>query len=95
MKEYNESEAVEAMCAVLPPESRDNDSVCEVLDLIYDYYEENGELDIDDGDGETDVDAVVEYILMYFRKNAPEVHFTPAQIADMVRAEIDYEDSLL
>lgn len=95
MKEYNENEAVEAMSAVLPEASRDTDSVCEVLDLIYDYYEENGELDIDDGEEETDVGAIVEYILKYFRKNAPEVNFTPAQLADMVRAEIEYESSLL
>ena len=95
MKEYNENEAIEAMCAVLPEECRDEDSACEVLDLIFDYYEENGELDIDNDDDDTDIDAVVAYILKYLKKNAPAVHFTAEQLAAMVKAEIEYEDSLL
>ena len=95
MKEYNETEAIELMCAVLPQESRDEDAVCEVLDLIYDYYEENGELDLDcDGD-DTDVAEMVAYIERYLKKNAPAVQFTTGQIADMVAAEIEYEDSLV
>ncbi|MCM1067249.1 MAG: hypothetical protein NC418_06730 [Muribaculaceae bacterium] len=96
MKEYNENEAVERMCAVLPEQLRDVDAVCEVLDLIYDFYEENGDLDIDiDDDSEVDVDAVVAFIEKCFRKNAPAVGFGTADIAAMVRAEIAYEESLI
>ena len=96
MKEYNENEAVELMAAVLPEESRDTDSVCEVLDLIYDYYDENGDLEIDcDDDDDSDVEAIVAYILKYFKKNAPAVSFTADQLAAMVREEIEYEESLL
>lgn len=98
MKEYNENEAVALMAAVLPEELRDNDSICEVLDLIYDYYDENGELDLDlnddDDDEQSDVDAIVAYIEKYFRKNAPSTRFSTEQIADMVKAEIEYENSL-
>ena len=47
MKEYNETEAVALMAATLPENFRDTDAICEVLDLIYDYYDENGDLDID------------------------------------------------
>lgn len=96
MKEYNETEALARMCAVLPAECRDEDSVCEVLDLIYDYYEENGELDLDcDSDDDTDVADMVAYIARYFKKNAPAVAFTDEQIAAMIAAEIEYEDSLI
>ncbi len=96
MKEYNENEAVALMAAVLPEDMRDNDSICEVLDLIYDYYDENGDLDIDiEDDDDEDIEDMVEFIVKYFKKNAPAVNFTPAQIAAMVKAEIEYEESLI
>ncbi len=95
MKEYNETEAIELMCAAIPEEYRDNDSVCEVLDLIYDYYEDNGDLDIDAGDDDADVEEIVAYVVRYFKKNAPSIHFSAEQIEAMVRAEIAYEESLL
>ena len=97
MKEYNEADAVQQMAAVLPEDIRDNDSVCEVLDLIYDYYDEHGDLDIDmeDGDDEADVDEIVAFIQKYFRKNAPAVQFSDEQLKAMVKAEIEYEESLI
>ena len=97
MKEYNENEAIELMAATLPEDLRDSDSICEVLDLIYDYYDDNGDLDIDmdDDDSDDDIEAMVDFIVKYFKKNAPAISFTPAQIAAMVKAEIEYEESLI
>lgn len=85
------------MMAALPEEVRDTDSVCEVLDLIYDYYDDNGDLEIDpedDDDGE-DIAEMVDYISRMLYKNPPAVAFTEAEIAAMVKAEIEYEISLL
>ena len=69
MKEYNETEAIALMSAVLPEELRDDDAVCEVLDLIYDYYEDNGDLDLDlEGDDEADINGMTAYISRFLRK---------------------------
>ena len=96
MKEFDENEAVELMAKALAPERRNDNAVCEVLDLIYDYYDENGDLDVDfDGDEEPDTEAMVAYIGRYLRKNSPEVAFTDEEIAAIVKAEIAYEESLL
>lgn len=94
MIDYDENEAVRLMGEAIPADCRDTDSICEVLDLIYDYYDDNGDLDInlDDDDDEPDVSAIVEYIEKYFRKNSPVMIFTTEQIAAMVKAEIDYEE---
>lgn len=97
MKDYNEEDAIKMMEAQLPEALRDSDAVSEVLDLIYDYYDENGDLEIDcDGDDEeANIDEMAEYIHNYLRKNPPAVHFSMENIASMVRAEIMYEQSLL
>lgn len=95
MIEYDENEAVRRMGEAIAPASSDTDSICEVLDLIYDYYDDNGDLDInldDDDDADADVAEIVDYIERYFRKNAPEATFTTEQLTAMVKAEIDYED---
>ncbi|MCH5220874.1 MAG: hypothetical protein J1F05_00880 [Muribaculaceae bacterium] len=97
MKEYDETEAVRLMGESIPAECRDTDSICEVLDLIYDYYDENGDLDIDidEEDADVDITEIVMYIEKSFRKNAPTVLFTTEQITAMVKAEIAYEESLV
>lgn len=97
MKEYDEIEAVNLMMAALPESVRDTDSVCEVLDLIYDYYDDNGdlEIDLDDDDDNEDIAEMVDYIARMMAKNPPAMAFTDAEIAAMVKAEIEYENSLL
>ncbi len=96
MKEYNETEAVALMAATLPENLRDTDAICEVLDLIYDYYDENGDLDIDaDEYADEDIEEMTGYIMGYFSKNAPSTAFTAEQVSAMIRAEIQYEESLI
>ena len=97
MKDYNEEDAIKMMAAQLPEALRDNDAFSEVLDLIYDYYDENGDLEIDsdEDEGQENVDEMANYICNYLRKNPPAVKFSTEEIAAMVRAEIMYEQSLL
>lgn len=97
MKEYDETEAIELMAQAVPENVRDNDSICEVLDLIYDYYDENGdlEIDFDDDDTQDDVADIVEFIQKAFAKNPAAVEFSTQDIAAMVNAEIKYENSLI
>lgn len=90
------------MAAAIGEDRRNNDAVCEVLDLIFDYYEETGEFDIDfsdddfDGD-ETGVDtaAMTDFIFKYLKKHPAEVNFTKDEILAMVEAEQAYEETLI
>ena len=96
MKEYDENEAIGLMAATLPAELRDNDAVCEVLDLIYDYYDENGDLEIDfEDDSESDFEEIADYVEKYLKKNTVSVVFTREQLVAMITAEIEYEESLV
>lgn len=86
------------MSATLDAGRRDDDAVCEILDLIFDYYEENGLLDIDfdsDDDEDADTGAMVAYIMKYLAKHPAAVPFTAAEIEAMVKAEAAYEESLI
>ena len=99
MKEFDENEAIKAMAAAVSEELRSEDALLEVLDLIYDYYDENGDLEIDisdddDEDSAPDIKAMVSFISRHVRKNSAAKDFTRADIEAAVRAEINYELSL-
>lgn len=95
MKEYDEDEAIAMMGKALGADAPSEEDIYQVLDLIFDYYDENGELDIDaDADEDTDIDEMVSYIARYLKGKSSTV-LSPAQIKALVLAEIAYEDSLL
>lgn len=95
MKEYDEDEAIAMMGKALGADAPSEENIYQVLDLIFDYYDENGELDIDaDADEDTDIDEMVSYIARYLKGKSSTV-LSPAQIKALVLAEIAYEDSLL
>ena len=95
MKDYDE--AIAAMLAVLRPDRRDEDAVYEILDLIYDYYEDNGDLDItlDDDEAETDIEAMVAAIAKQLRRRPASTNFDNDEIKAMIEAETAYQESLL
>lgn len=97
MKDYDETEAIAAMLAVLRPDRRDEDAVYEILDLIYDYYEDNGALDItlDDDEAETDIEAMVAAIAKQLRRHPASTNFDNDEIKAMIEAETAYQESLL
>lgn len=98
MQEFDEDKAIAAMSAMLDPGRRDADAVCEVLDIIFDYYEENGLLDIDlddESDDEPETEAIVAYASRHLAKRPAAIDFTDEELAAMVRAEVAYEESLL
>lgn len=99
MQEYDDNKAVKLMCAALEPSRRNEDAVFEVLDLIFDYYEDNGYLDLDfdeddDSDDATDLEGMVAFISKTLAKNPAAVRFSDDEIAAMVKAETAYEESL-
>ena len=98
--EYDEIKAVEFINAVLVENNRsayDEDEVLNVIDMIWDYYEENGLLDLDlaDDDEDEDIEAdLVDYINRMLKKDK-DAKVDPAGVPLMVKAEIDYEDSII
>ena len=87
------------MNAALDADRRNEDAVYEVLDLIFDYYEDNGDLEIDFDDEDisddgTDIAGMVKYISKILAKRPASVNFTNAEIEAIVKAEIAYEESL-
>lgn len=95
MKEYDEDEAIAVMKNALGPAAPADEDIYQVLDLIFDYYDENGELDIDaDADDETDIDDMTDFIAGYL-KGKSKTSLTREQIKTLILAEIEYEDSLI
>ena len=95
MKEYDEDEAIALMKNALGPAEPADEDIYQVLDLIFDYYDENGELDIDaDADDETDIDDMTDFIAGYL-KGKSKSSLTREQIKTLILAEIEYEDSLI
>lgn len=98
--EYDEIKAVEYINNVLKNNNRpqyDEDEVLNVIDMIWDYYEENGLLDVDlaDDDDDEDIeDDLIDYVSRMLKKDK-EAEVDQIDVPLMVRAEIEYEDSII
>ncbi len=93
MKLYDENEAIDFICKEIQDLCQlDKDTILDILDLLYDFYDENGCLDIDfdddNGDEEEDIDAAISYI-------SKHVDIDMDTIRKVVSAEMLYQDSLL
>jgi hypothetical protein len=73
------------------------DEVMNVVDMIWDFYEENGLLDVDADDDAEDDDIepdMIDYVTRMLKKDKG-AKIDPVDVPLMVRAEVDYEDSVL
>lgn len=96
MKEYDENKAVEFINSRLNGKEYPADELLNVIDMIWDYYESNGMLEIDDEDDEPDEDLagqLVDYVKKMLQRDA-EANVDAADVPAIVKAELDYEDSL-
>ncbi|MCM1293256.1 MAG: hypothetical protein NC230_06745 [Bacteroides sp.] len=102
MKEFEESEAIAAMRVALPEDLRNtysDDELFNLLDIVWDYYEQNGLLDVDLNDDDDDDDDqmfvdLCDYARRMIRKDR-KATLDPELIEQLVAAEIEYENSLL
>lgn len=99
MKEFNEKEAVKAMREVLSLEASQrcsDDELLNIIDIIWDWYEDNGLLDIDAeaDDDEVNVEALSAHVRRMLAKDRlSPVH--PDEVEPLVAAELRYEQSLI
>lgn len=96
---YDEERAIEFIRKTLPAqvnEKYDNDEILYVIDIIWDYYENNGYLSL--SSEVTDEETVDEKKLTdYVKKEIAsdkEILMDPADIDLIVRGELQYEESL-
>lgn len=101
MEIYDENKAVEYINNALKEKGSHaypDDEILNVIDMIWDYYEENGLLEIDD-DFEADDDEDIsrelcDYITRMLKKDR-HAQIKAEDIPVIVEAEIAYEDSVL
>ncbi len=99
--EFDENEAIQYMRSCVPEELSakypDDDELFNLIDLIYDYYEANGMLDVDladdDDDDELDIDDLLTYIARMLRKDRA-AKLVADDAEPFVRAYLSYEDTL-
>lgn len=100
MKEYEEKEVIDLIRKELPDSTRteySDDDLLNIVDMIWDYYEINGLLDVDAGiDEEEDIDIVSELIDYAKRmlKKDKACQVRPEHLENIIRAELAYEDIL-
>lgn len=96
--EYDEIKAIAFMRSRLSEEKAhkyDDDELLNVIDMIWDYYEANGLLDVDSDDA-TDNDELVD-IVAYVKKmlaKDKDALIVPEDVKELVEAELAYEDSI-
>lgn len=92
--EYNEKDAISFICSKLPYEI-DETTILYIIDLIWDYYEKTGTLEIsfDIDEEDVDIDELIKYVTTQVNKSSIELADENI-IKDIVVAEIAYEETL-
>lgn len=98
MKEFDEKEAIKAMRAVLSDENSklyDDDELLNVIDIIWDWYDDQGLLDIDAeaDDEEVNTDALIKHVGKMLSKDT-DSPVKREDVEPIVMAELRYEQSL-
>lgn len=94
--EFDENKAVDYINSRLGEKKYPADEILNVIDMMYDYYEQNGMLDPDNDDDDDSIDIekeLVEYVVKMLRRDKLakiDINDAPA----IVKAELDYEDSI-
>lgn len=98
---YDENKAVEHINNTLKGKglsTYQEDEILNVIDMIWDYYEENGLLEIDDdfeADDDEDISSeLCDYIKRMLKKDSHAV-IKVEDVPVIVDAELEYEDSVL
>ncbi|MDE5555480.1 MAG: hypothetical protein K2J10_09900 [Muribaculaceae bacterium] len=97
MKMYDEKDAIAFMRSNVDAAQLTDDDILDIIDAIFEFYDENGDLDLDFDEDEEDVEpeadeqAIIDYVVEAFSDTA----IPQSLITELVKAEIAYEQSLL
>lgn len=99
LAKFDEDDAVKFIRSTLSAEKNSqisDDEILYVIDCIWDWYEKNGYLainaDVTDEE-ESDIDKLVAYVKKEL-KRADEVLLVPEDVEPIVKAELQYEESI-
>lgn len=93
--EFDENKAVDFINSRLGDKKYPADEILNVIDMMYDYYEQNGMLDPDNDDDDADdiEKELVEYVVKMLRRDKlAQIDIADAPV--IVKAELDYEDQI-
>lgn len=103
MEIFDEDKAVEFILNKLNENSSitkkyTQDDILEVIDIIWDYYEENGMLDLSMADDDSeedsiDIDKLTAHVIKMAKKDR-HTNLEPLDIPAIVEAELAYEETL-
>lgn len=97
--EFDETKAIEYINAALINSGRNSypeDEILNVIDMIWDFYEENGLLDIDDEPDDEDLateEEISDYVIRMIKKDK-DSQIDLEDVPLIVNAEIEYEASI-
>ena len=94
MMEYDENDAIEFIVKKIGIEIEE-DEILNIIDIIWDYYEDNGLLDIsmDNDEDESDITTLIAHVVKIVSKDKSS-NLEKDVIAQIVEAELAYEESL-
>lgn len=94
--EFDENKAIDFINSRLEGKTYPQDEILNIIDMIWDYYESNGLLEIDDEDDEDDSleEQLIDYVNNQLARDK-EANVDKADVPAIVRAELEYEESLL
>ncbi len=97
MKMFDEKDAIDFIRRNAMTADLSDEDILDMIDAIFDYYDENGELDLDfdDDDASADDTADLEQITTFVAEAFAGSGIERDVIASIVKAETDYENSLL
>ena len=92
--EYDENDAIEFIVKKIGIEIEE-DEILNIIDIIWDYYKDNGMLDIsmDNDEDESDITTLIAHVVKIVSKDKSS-NLEKDVIAQIVEAELAYEESL-
>ena len=98
--QYDETEAIAFIRKYIPSQisaKYTDDEILNIIDMIWDYYEDNGFLELSTDDDENDEEPQLHNILAYVKKMLAKDKLAVVDIDDahyIVEGELAYEESL-
>lgn len=94
---YDEEKAIAFIRNYLPEDKRNNysdDDILFIIDCMWDFYEDNGFLDLSNDEDETiDFENLYKYLDKCIKQDG-ELHICEADLKCIIKGELDYEESL-
>ena len=90
--EYDEQEAIKYIKQVCSCDISSNE-ILDIIDSIWDYYEEKGFLDISFDEPLEEVDYELE-LIKYVKNKMKEIYIDESIVEQIIQAELDYEKTL-